>query len=90
VDLIIERPGKGTLLVEIKSSERVDPADLRNLRDLGAAIPGSERMVLCQESASREVDGALIVPWRDGLSRIFQMVGRNKPHTLAHSLPATG
>ncbi|MBI5210924.1 MAG: ATP-binding protein [Elusimicrobia bacterium] len=72
VDLIIERPGKSALLIEIKSSDRVDPAELRNLRDLGKAIRGSERMVLCRERLPREADGVSIFPWQDGLRRIFE------------------
>ncbi|MBI4677464.1 MAG: ATP-binding protein [Elusimicrobia bacterium] len=72
VDLIIERPGKSSLLVEVKSSDRVDPASLRNLRDFGKAIRGSERMVLCRERSPREADGVSILPWQDGLRRIFE------------------
>lgn len=73
VDLVIERPGKSTLLVEIKSSERVDPSELRNLRDFGKAIRGSERIVLCRERAPREVGGTSVLPWQDGLRRIFEL-----------------
>ncbi len=73
VDLIIEQPGKSALLVEIKSSDNVDPAELRNLRDFGKAIRGSERLVLCQERSPREVDEMSILPWQAGLRRIFQI-----------------
>lgn len=75
IDLIIERPGKSPLLVEIKSSERVDPADLRNLRELGKDIRAGERLVLCRENAPRELDGISVLPWREGLRRIFELPG---------------
>jgi len=71
VDLVIERPGRSVLLVEIKSSESVDATELRSLRAFGKDIPGSERLVLCQERSPREVDGIAIVPWQEGLRRIF-------------------
>ncbi|HAH05753.1 MAG TPA: ATPase [Elusimicrobia bacterium] len=73
VDLIIERPGKSVLLIEIKSSDNVDPTGLRNLRDFGRAIRGSERIVLCQERSPREVEGTSILPWQMGLRRIFDL-----------------
>ena len=31
IDLVIERPGTATVLIEIKSSTRVDERDVRNL-----------------------------------------------------------
>lgn len=73
VDLIIDRPGESALLVEIKSSESVDPAELRNLRDFGRTIENSESIVLCREAAPREADGILILPWQEGLRRIFRI-----------------
>lgn len=72
VDLIIERPGKSALLVEIKSSDNIDSAGLRNLREFGRAIRGSESIVLCQEPSPREIGGMSILPWQEGLRRIFQ------------------
>jgi predicted AAA+ superfamily ATPase len=71
VDLIVERPGKSALLVEIKSSQNVDPTELRHLRELGKTIGDSERLVLSQERLPREVEGTTILPWQDGLRRIF-------------------
>ncbi len=70
VDVIVERPGQRTLLVEIKSGDRMDRADLRHLLPLARDIPGAEAICLCQEPAPRVMDGIRIFPWRQGLAEI--------------------
>lgn len=70
VDLVVERPGRSTVLVEIKSAERVDPTDLRNLRAFVRGMPGSEGLCLSQESTPRVADGIRIVPWQAGLEEL--------------------
>jgi predicted AAA+ superfamily ATPase len=70
IDLVIERPGQSTVLVEIKSSGRVDTADLRHLTALSCDIPDSCAMCLCTESIARVVDGVRVLPWDQGLTEI--------------------
>ena len=71
IDLIIQRPGLPEMLVEIKSSERVGPEDLRHLRAVTANFPQAEKIVLCREAMARQVDDVLILPWQEGLRSIF-------------------
>ena len=70
VDLVIERPGQPTVLVEIKSSTQVDPSDLRHLRAFAQDIPNAIAVCLSRESLPRLVDGVRILPWQQGLNEI--------------------
>lgn len=71
IDLIIQRPGLPEILVEIKSTERVDLDDLRHLRAVAPDFPEAEKIVLCREPMARKVDDILILPWQEGLQAIF-------------------
>lgn len=68
VDIIIERPGEPTALVEIKSSARTSEYDSRRLRPFVADIRGSIGMCLSLDPAERDIDGILHLPWQKGLS----------------------
>lgn len=70
VDLVIERPGQSTILVEIKSSQRVDDADLRHLSAFVRDIPDAQAFCLSHEPRPRKVNDIHIVPWREGLEEI--------------------
>lgn len=70
VDLVIDRPGMLTALVEIKSTTQVDDTDLRHLKSFRAAIPDSEAVCLSQETTPRVVDGVRILPWKNGLHEL--------------------
>ena len=70
VDLVIDRPGQPTILMEIKSSEKVDHTDLRHLKMFMRDIPNSKAVCLSQEPLPRIVDGIAIFPWEDGLAEI--------------------
>ncbi|HHK40800.1 MAG TPA: ATP-binding protein [Planctomycetaceae bacterium] len=70
LDLIVERPGLPTALIEIKSSTRVDVTGLRHLKSFRQAIPDSEAFCLSQEAPARVVDGIRIMPWLEGLAEL--------------------
>ena len=70
VDLVIERPGQPTALVEIKSSIQVDPTDVRHLRAFCQDIPNSVAICLSREPVPRLVNDVRIVPWEQGLDEI--------------------
>jgi predicted AAA+ superfamily ATPase len=72
VDLIIERRGLAPVLVEIKSSERVNDSDLRHLRSLSKDLKHSRKLVLCRETKARVTDdGIEILPFLDGLAELY-------------------
>jgi predicted AAA+ superfamily ATPase len=70
VDLVIERPGDSTVLLEIKSSSAVDETDLRHLRSFHESIPDSLAVCLSQEPSARFATGVRIFPWQDCLDEI--------------------
>ena len=70
IDLVVERPGEPTVLVEIKSSTRVDPTDLRHLSSFCRDIPNSVGVCLSRESIPRMVNDVRILPWTQGLDEI--------------------
>ena len=70
VDLVIERPGKSTLLVEIKSADRVDNVDIRHLTVFRRDVPDCEAVCLSREPVPRIVEDVRILPWQQGLDEI--------------------
>jgi len=70
VDLIIERPGQSTVLLEIKSATAVDPVDLRHLAAFKADMHDAEAICLSREPEPRLVGDIRIVPWEQGIDDI--------------------
>lgn len=70
VDLIIERPGQSTVLLEIKSSTNVDPVDLRHLAAFQSDMHGSEALCLSREPEPRLVNDIRIIPWELGIDEL--------------------
>lgn len=71
IDLIVERPGLPTVIVEIKSSQRVDDADIGKLSRFRKDFPKCEAFIISDESMPRIVDHVEILPWRDGITRVI-------------------
>ncbi len=78
IDLILERPGQSTALVEIKSSPHVDDADLRHLRSFHHALPDSEAICLSREPLARISAGVRILPWLEGLDVLGLSMGASR------------
>lgn len=70
IDLVIERPGKPLLFVEIKSSEHVKDSDLRPIRTLADGVKNSEALCLCREPRKRKVGNVLVCPWQEAFEEI--------------------
>ncbi len=71
IDLIIERPGKNILIVEIKSTDRPDPIEAKKLERFLDGFPGAEAYLLCMTDQAQQMEKVLCLPWRDGIKRIF-------------------
>jgi uncharacterized protein len=71
VDLIIERKGSPTFVVEIKSSESPDITEVNKLIELAKDISESIPVVLCTAKEERIQKGVSILPWQIGLQKIF-------------------
>jgi predicted AAA+ superfamily ATPase len=67
IDLIIERPGQSTVLIEIKSSGKTDERDTRYLRSVLPSLTNSEAYCLSLDPHERMQDGVKHLPWQKGL-----------------------
>lgn len=72
IDLIIERPGKATLLIEIKSSDNIDDRVVKTLKQFINDIPKSEAIVLSRDKKSKLIDDIECYYWQDGINKIFK------------------
>ena len=70
IDLVIERPGLPTALIEIKSSERVDERDVRHLTRFTGDF--SEPLALCisRDPTRMQIDDVLCVHWREAFDEL--------------------
>ncbi len=71
IDLIAERRGDQTWAIEIKSSEQIDPSDVQKLAGLAADIPKCRPAIFCNATVARTVNGVQILPWKEGVGRLF-------------------
>lgn len=73
IDLIIDRPGYKTILIEIKSSNQLltlQDEKLRSFKSLVNTFENAEAYVLSQCPTSRVVEGIHFLHWQKGLSEI--------------------
>jgi len=71
IDLVVERPGKPILFIEIKSSNNVRPEQLRNFIALAKDFGACEAICLSNDPYARQVDCVKILPWQQGLRQLF-------------------
>lgn len=71
VDLLIDRPGKPPILIEIKSTQHVDESDIKTLKAMAHDIPGSEAYCLSRDLSAKQWGQVLALPWNEGLKKIF-------------------
>ena len=71
IDLIIERPGRSALCIEIKSSDRITKDAVRNLARLGADMPKAELFCFSRDSEKKKIQNVLCLEWREGLKILF-------------------
>ncbi len=72
IDLIIERPGKPILCVEIKSSDTIKEKDITQLAHLLKDFPDAQAMILSQDSQAKLYDRIQALPWREGIRKIYE------------------
>lgn len=70
-DLVIDRPGRPTALIEIKSTDLVTKRDVSSLARLQKDAPRSEAFCLSLDPHAKVIDGVRCYPWADGLSALF-------------------
>ncbi len=75
IDLIVERAGLPTLLIEIKSGKSVRTEELQNLRSFKTAVKGSEAICLYAGGETLLLQGVGVFPWQQGLKE-FDLCNR--------------
>lgn len=71
IDLIIERAGMPTYLVEIKSTNRVDERSVRTLEHFGSDFPKALRLLLSKDPETKMFGKTKALEWRDGIGQIL-------------------
>jgi hypothetical protein len=71
VDLLVQRPGKPLLLIEIKSSEDVQPQQLTTLSQIGKDIPHCEMICLSRDKNKKKYGEITVWPWHQGILEFF-------------------
>lgn len=70
IDLVIERPGLKTALIEIKSSDNIREEDIKPLIKLSKDIPGSEAFCFSLDKTSKIFNNVNSLYWKKGLEEI--------------------
>jgi len=70
IDLIVERPGDKLALVEIKSTDRIDERDIRDLSRFLPDFPNAEAFCLSRDKVRKQIGDVLAVPWQAGLEEL--------------------
>ena len=73
VDLIIERPGKSLLFIEIKSTKQVKENDLSAFIGISKDFGDCEAICLSNDSLAKKYHHVTVMPWRQGIEYIFEI-----------------
>jgi predicted AAA+ superfamily ATPase len=71
IDLIIERPGMPTAIIEIKSTDKVDDDDVASLRRFLPDFPGAKALCLSLDQNPKVLHGIECVYWTQGIREIL-------------------
>lgn len=72
IDVVVLRPGKSVLLIEIKSAEMIEPVDVKTMKELSEIFEEPvELLCLSCDPKAQIVDGVRCLPWVDGLREYF-------------------
>ena len=77
IDLVVERPGKKYLFIEIKSSNNVSETHLNTLAKLSedfnkSSSQASQAICFSNDEYKRKLaNGVMVYPWREGLRKYF-------------------
>ncbi len=75
VDLLLQRHGELRVAIEIKSKSHVATADLSGLRTFAEVHPTVPRLVVAPVPNAFELNGVLVLPYRQFLSELAQWLG---------------
>jgi predicted AAA+ superfamily ATPase len=71
IDLVLSRGRRAPILVEIKSTDRVDENSVSTLGRMQEAFPDSRMIVLSRDPTAKTIGGVECLYWTDGLRELF-------------------
>ncbi len=71
IDLVVERPGKKILLIEIKSAGNVEARHLSTLKSLSNDFGDCEAVCFSRDTYSKKFDTIMVYPWEMGVKKYF-------------------
>ena len=71
IDLIVERPGKPLLCIEIKSAEEIQAQNIASFIAITCDFVNSDAICICNEAYAKRIDHVLVLPWRMALQKYF-------------------
>lgn len=75
IDLVVDRPGKPILFIEIKSSEQVRDEDLTNfirlIKDFKESEGNCEAVCFSRDTYKKQLGDITVFPWQEGLKEYF-------------------
>lgn len=72
IDLIIEKPDDTSLLIEIKSTDKIDDRAIKTLNRFKDDIQNSEALVISNDPKTKNIDGVFCYHWQQGIKYIFK------------------
>lgn len=79
IDLVVERPNKPLLCIEIKSAEIIDRMSIRSFIKVTKEIPNCEAIVLSQDRFMKTFDHVNCYPWKQGIEECFPQIAIEDP-----------
>lgn len=75
IDLVVKRPGRPLLLIEIKSKNKVSESDVKSLENLGQDLdPKSKRILLSRDPQEQLYGGSRCLHYRDFFKNFTSLV----------------
>lgn len=74
IDLVVERPGKEILFIEIKSSTRFYPEKINSFKILTKDFGVCEAVCFSQITQKQQIEHVTIWPWQEGLRKYFTVI----------------
>jgi predicted AAA+ superfamily ATPase len=71
IDLICERPGRSTLLIEIKSATTIREDHASSLQRIAPSFPGAELLLLSRDQTPRTFGKVRALHFRQGIEEII-------------------
>ena len=73
IDLIIEKPSGEHILVEIKSSTKIDSDEVKKMTKFKSDFKKATFFYLSQDEDQRVEHDVFCLPWNEGIKRIFDV-----------------